>query len=84
MREGTAEVAGADAQTAEENGLSFFHGFLEFQYKSVLHGVSCVDVATKLFQSSAFISRAQTATVDLLNGDMSLNLPAVRELVTKV
>ena len=82
VREETPEVAGVDDQTAED-GLSFYHGFLDCQYKTV-SCAECVDVATKLFQPLAFISRAQTASIELLNGGMSLNLPAIQDLVAKV
>ena len=68
MREEATEVVEAEALTAED-GLSFFHGFPECQYKSVSYP-DCISAATKFFQPSAFISRAQAAADDLLNAGL--------------
>ena len=82
MRDEASDVVDTDAQTAED-GLCFFHGFLESQYKSVSYG-DCVGIATGLFQPSVVIGRAHAAVVEQLNGGVALNMSAFRDLVTSV
>jgi len=82
VREDTPDIPGFDTQVAED-GLSFFHGFLDCQYKSFSFS-DCIAAATTLFQPSAFISRAHAAALEMFHGGLALDLPAIRELATKV
>ena len=69
--------------TAAEDSISFFHGLLEGQYKSLSY-VDFIALASKTFKPERYIDRANAAARQLFASGLAVDAAATRQLVQLV